>query len=705
MNPLAGHEMTTTSTWLLRLLKEELAPYPGRSALVARMVIAATLVMIVSQTFQIPYGAIGAIYALMISRENPKATTRYVKSLLIGFSIAAVDVLVAAFVFVDQPPLRLLWVVGTLFLSFFLLAVLTDYVAAIGFGYLVVITIPLWDEPIPAERRIEGTLWAVGILAVAGIITIALEVVFAEFRLGDPVIDAVSRRLAAVEELLTAYAQGHEPDQPTVAEIVRLGTVGTSRLRATISLSALTAPYRDRVGALVGLAGRLTDIAMTLSYLNLAFPDGDRKRALALAGFIGSIRADLTNGQNPRSVGSEILDQTASAPLLREMEDTVRLIPQVFIGSDPLANRISYPLAIQPTLPVFRADAWSNPDHIRFALKGCLAASLCYLAYNFLFWSGISTAVTTCMLTALTTIGASHQKQVLRLMGALAGGAIAIAAQVFVLPLVDSIAGFTVLFVAVITVGTWIQTSGPRISYFGAQVTAAFCLVNLEQFKIQTSLVVSRDRVAGIVLGLTIMWLVYDRLWRVSAGSEMRRAFIGNLRLLAQLTKEPLSTDMRIAVERSFSLRETINSNLDNVRSLADSVLFEFGPSRSQDLALRDHLRHWQPKLRTMFALRISLLKYRLQLPGFTLPEPMRLAQREFDSQLAAALEGMAGRLEGKPWNDIERFRGSWSHLEQTARDSRVESGHENLIAHVPGFVALSRTIADLTVSLSNELA
>ena len=67
-------------------------------------------------------------------------------------------------------------------------------------------------------------------------------------------------------------------------------------------------------------------------------------------------------------------------------------------------------------------DAFVNPEHVHFALKGCLAASLCYLIYNAIAWPGISTAVTTCLLTALTTIGSSHQKQILRICGAIVGG-------------------------------------------------------------------------------------------------------------------------------------------------------------------------------------------------------------------------------------------------------------------------------------------
>jgi multidrug resistance protein MdtO len=84
------------------------------------------------------------------------------------------------------------------------------------------------------------------------------------------------------------------------------------------------------------------------------------------------------------------------------------------------------------------------------------------------------------------------------------------------------------------------------------------------------------------------------------------------------------------------------------VRSQSDAVLCEFGPSREHDLALRDRIRRWQPQLRLIFLTRIALLEYGLQLPGFELPETVRLAQQEFDNRLAEALEGMADRIKGK---------------------------------------------------------
>jgi multidrug resistance protein MdtO len=124
-----------------------------------------------------------------------------------------------------------------------------------------------------------------------------------------------------------------------------------------------------------------------------------------------------------------------------------------------------------------------------------------------------------------------------------------------------------------------------------------------------------------MLLGLFMMWLVFDQLWGEHAALEMRKAFLSGLRLLAQLAREPVSNDPRTAIERSDALREMINTNFNNVRSLADGVLFEFGPSRQQDLALRDRIRRWQPQLRVLFVMRIASLNYRLQLTAFELPE------------------------------------------------------------------------------------
>ncbi len=314
-------------------------------------------------------------------------------------------------------------------------------------------------------------------------------------------------------------------------------------------------------------------------------------------------------------------------------------------------------------------------------MRGCLAASLCYIFYTSVDWPEISTAITTCFLTALTTIGASRQKQLARFAGALAGGVVAgIGAQVFILPHLDSITGFTLLFLVVTIVAAWIATSSARASPIsGSRLPSRFTSSTCRNSNSQTSLEVARDRVLGIMLGLFMMWLAFDQLGGVPAVVQMKRAFVANLRSLAQFAREPLSKDLRVAIERSYSLRETINKNFDQVRASADAVLLEFGPSRQPGLALRSRIRQWQPQLRMIFVTRIALLKYRLQLPGFELPEAVRVAQQEFDNRLAETLDGMAGRMEGKAPEAKENLEDSLERLEQTIRTCGSEDPQEIL--------------------------
>ena len=69
-----GNVIDEVSAWFWNFLKLELTPYPGRAWVVARVTIAATIVMLIVNTFRIPTGFLGAIFTVFISRENPTAT-------------------------------------------------------------------------------------------------------------------------------------------------------------------------------------------------------------------------------------------------------------------------------------------------------------------------------------------------------------------------------------------------------------------------------------------------------------------------------------------------------------------------------------------------------------------------------------------------------------------------------------------------------
>ena len=692
--------------WFGKFLKDELAPYRGRAALVARMVITSTLVMIISMTFRLPYGAYGAIYALILSRESLEATATAVRMVIIGFGLAGAYILVGMIVALGDPLPRFIWIVTGFLVGFWAISALGNYAASTRFGYLIAITVTLWDRHITSAQKVENTLWAVGVITLASIITLLVEVVFASFRKSDALIDGIAERLTCVEELVKGYGSGDLVNASSRTTVARLAMTGSSQLRLILRRSNFDSQYAAEMGAVVALTGRLVDLAANLPNFTGRVAESDRERMGRVARRIREIREDLIQGSVPKIHESTAESETpANLPLLVEIEQTVALFYEAFTGSESL--RVFAPSAAADSGSpgsIFRR-ALLDPEHIRFALRGCLAATSCYVIFNALFWPEISTAVTTCFLTALTTIGASRQKQVLRVAGALVGGfVIGMGAQVFILPYIDSIAGFTVLFAAAISIGAWFATSSPRLSYFGVQVAVAFCLINLQEFRFQTSLAVARDRVIGVLLGLFMMWLFFDHLWSKPAGVEMKRTFVSALRLLAKLARGPDSTDLRKEIESSYALRESINAHFDRVRSLADGLLFEFGPSRSRDLELRDSIRRWQPQLRTLFVMRIASLKYRLQTPGFELPAALRVQLETYDSDSARLLEKMADWIERNEPQLTDRREISAERPNRIAERIAAAAAAQLPPGRAQSLISLLRGIHEVTTVLAKEV-
>ena len=278
------------------------------------MVTASTLMMIISMTFRIPYGAYGAIFALTLSRESLESTANAARAMAIGLVLAGAYVVVGAMLVLGNAMLRFLWVGVTLFLIFYAMSALSNYAAAARFGYLIVITIPLWDSHISSEAKVENTLWAVGALTIASVITLLLEIVFAAFRRTDDLIAAVMERLLSVEELLAHYVDDRPVDADTRSGVAKLAIVGTSRLRRMLQRSNYEPQHEQQMGAVVALVGRLVDIAANLPQFTSSVSDDDRKRIRIVVQSIGEIRAGITRGTVPRLTGSLGEGETPPAP-------------------------------------------------------------------------------------------------------------------------------------------------------------------------------------------------------------------------------------------------------------------------------------------------------------------------------------------------------------------------------------------------------
>jgi multidrug resistance protein MdtO len=299
--------------------------------------------------------------------------------------------------------------------------------------------------------------------------------------------------------------------------------------------------------------------------------------------------------------------------MLQEMERTVALMTEVFQGNAIVDGSQNAPGG-DWWRTLFLPDVFQNPEYLRFALAGCLAATVCYVLYNALDWPGLFPSVLTCIVTALGTIGTSLQAQFLRLGGFVAGGLIlGIAPQILILPGIDSIFGFALFFAAGTAIAAWFATSSPRLSYFGVQMALAFYFVNLQDFKFQTDLTVARDKVMGVLLGILAMGFIFNRLGTKSDAEQLQKLLVRNVRMLAQLGVCPVVRERAIAVSQLSRLRTQINDNFASLESQTDAARFEFEfrHRREQDVAECERIQRAQPALRSIYLLELSLLSHR----------------------------------------------------------------------------------------------
>src|ERR1700712_759361 len=136
---------------LMNLLREELAPYPGRFAIVARIVVSSVTVMLLVMTFHVPGAALAGYYTLLLSRESPRATLAGAIELVASFGAGVGYVLLSSLLFFGSPVLHFLWVIVSFFVIFLGVRVLRSYSAAAGFGFLIATCIPLWDRVLSSE--------------------------------------------------------------------------------------------------------------------------------------------------------------------------------------------------------------------------------------------------------------------------------------------------------------------------------------------------------------------------------------------------------------------------------------------------------------------------------------------------------------------------------------------------------------------------
>jgi len=284
------------------------------------------------------------------------------------------------------------------------------------------------------------------------------------------------------------------------------------------------------------------------------------------------------------------------------------------------------------------ADATTNPEYVQFAVKGALAALICYVLFIGFDYPGIYTSVITCFVVSLSTIGSSNQKGLLRFGGAAVGGVMGLFALVYAFPNIEGLGGFWLVFATGTAVAAWINFGSPRISYGGYQTGLAFYKATLQSLGPAMSATVVRDRLIGVAFGLTVFGIVEHVLWPVRAADRMHGRLADVFRSLAALAR--VASRPPDDASDVDARRQLISQQVTDVQGFIESSKFEPGAGAADVQAVERLTADAQGVFLVLLAIA------RDAGSAATRSDALRPATSPVDEAVAAILDGFADRVE-----------------------------------------------------------
>ena len=505
-----------------------LAPNPGRFELAIRLALICTLTVLVTEIYQTPEPALTAYVAFFLNRDNR------MMSLLIDFVFLALITLIIGFIVlvtilvINDPMWRVISMAvisfGVLFLaSASKLQPVANVIALIvGYGLAVLGNIQLGEQ----GTRELLYVWLFIAIPVGLSIVVNLLLAPPPRRLAER---AIARRL----DLSAAMLQ--MPGDRMRREFRETLREGALEIQEWLSLAhrEKTSPPRD----IVALQQAANSTVTIVSAIDVIDREPKVRLTLPLREYLArtfhEMAAILKSGGYP----IEIAWQAPGIDRLKPFESHVLAAIKDAITHFTEAPNSTARIDEKPKEPsgFFSSDAFSNPDHVHYALKTTTAAMLCYLLYSLLDWPGIHTCFITVYIVSLGTTAETVEKFTLRILGCLVGAAAGYAAIVFLVPSLTSIDQLmAVVFLGTLAAG-YVAAGSPRISYAGFQMAFAFFLCVVQGSGPAFDMVTARDRVIGILIGNLAVYLTFTNLWPISVGKRIDPAIASLLRRLSAM--------------------------------------------------------------------------------------------------------------------------------------------------------------------------
>ncbi|MFL9857364.1 FUSC family protein [Paraburkholderia madseniana] len=631
-----------------------LAPYPGRAAMAARIALICALTAFVTSAYGTPEAAISAYVVFFLSRPDRVLSVMLSSALLVLVTLMIGLVTVVAMFALDDPMWRVACITG---LSFGLLFVTSaSKLRPVGAILAMIVGFAL-DElgSVPfGEVATRALLYVWLMVAIPVGISIGVNLLIAP----SP------RKLAgrALAKRLRLAAQSLVEPEATADELSACLREGDAEIGTWLKLSVVDgSSVRDDVGPLRQAVSSTLTILVAAD-LAVREPSGRLPASFAapIAEALENMARMLEAGGYPVDIELKLPSGAELTPLARlvvgDLHDAITRFAVVEAQADVAGagktetdgrtdaraeaqtdvegeGKVETEARTQAQAEVstapppagksggfFLPDAFTNPEHVRYALKTTVAAMFCYLLYSQINWPGIHTCFITVYMVSLGTTAETVEKMTLRIAGCLVGALLGIAAIVFVTPVLTSVAGLMTLVLVGAWLSAWIAFGSPRMAYAGFQIALVFFMCVLQGAAPGYDLTVARDRTIGILIGNVVVYLVFTRVWPVTVAARIDAGLVA----------------LRQQWERLAALPDAVTR-----RAQAASAMAQCG-ALEQDIALMHYEPSWvRPEAQWIAERRSALAKLdALEGPMFLLAE-RRPGDAAIEGWLKRAMDGL----------------------------------------------------------------
>ncbi|MBV8330718.1 MAG: FUSC family protein [Verrucomicrobia bacterium] len=531
-------------TPVLDTIWDRLKPFPGRGRLALRIAILCTFVVLVADTFRMPFQDLLPFFILFITKEEKVTTTVTVLLVLLAVTISIGAAILLYKCTGNRAEFRIPAIALEIFIGMYLFRVLSLGPVGWILGFVCAATQSLVYLFPNSEETVHQFLWLWLAVALSAVLcwfanyyifpVSPVQLLQREFVSGWRAVFLATEQLtkspsSAGTELLRAFVKAG-PVQSL--KLLKLSLIGSRDLqqkklqlsRMILGLDKITRLLFSYAGDRIKSAGFIAESSGDTAILAGLKEKAERLRQNFESGLLPDWTAIQATTETERGV----------SPRLLEAENTLKDLAAQRAEKEERPQKAGESRH-KPSL--FVPDAFTNPRHAQFAIKVALAGMIGYLFYTASDYYGIHTVFYTPLIIALFSSGATIHKAFLRIVGCTIGGVLGLISLVWVIPKFETLGTFLFLVFWVHALAGWIAVGSEEISYVGLQIALAFDLGFLQGYGPVQEIDPLRDRFIGIVIGICIVSTVFALIWPESAALLGRERLAACMRAIARLLR------------------------------------------------------------------------------------------------------------------------------------------------------------------------